>query len=66
MTLSERGAQLREERQRQQKSIFRVAVETNLHPNTVRNAELGAASEASVSRIAAALGVEKDVARRRP
>jgi hypothetical protein len=57
MTIGERGALLRNERWRQRKSLFRVAVETDLHPNTVRNAELGAASEETVETIARALGV---------
>jgi len=58
MTRSERGALLRGVRQEKKVSIFRLAVKTGLHPNTVMLAEKGAASERSLARIAKALGVK--------
>jgi hypothetical protein len=59
MTQSERGAQIRETRQRQGLSIYRAAVRARVHPNTVRMAELGATSDAMIEKIARALGVSE-------
>lgn len=58
MTLSERGARLREERLRAGLSLYRLATIARVHPNSVMLAERGATSEAMLDRIAAALGLD--------
>ncbi len=57
MTRSERGAQIREARQRQKLSTYRVAIRADIHPNSVWLAECGAASEEMIERIARVLGL---------
>lgn len=58
MTMSERGEQLRTERQRRKLSLYEVAKRAGCHPNSVALAERGASSEAMIRRIGATLGVE--------
>lgn len=58
MTLSELGAELRAERQRQGLSLYRTGVKARVHPNSVHLAERGAASPEMMERIAKALGLE--------
>ena len=58
MTLVERGASIRAERQRQGLSQYRAAIKAGVHPNSVILAEKGAASPAIIERIASALGIE--------
>lgn len=57
MTLSERGARLRQERLRRKLSLYRLAQKVGVHPNSVALAERGAASEAMIAKIAAELGL---------
>ena len=56
MTLGQVGVRLRKERQRRQLSMYRLAVLAGVHPNSVLLAERGAASIATIKRIATALG----------
>jgi transcriptional regulator with XRE-family HTH domain len=57
MTRSERGAQIREERQRLGLSRYSAAKKARVHPNSVMLAERGATSESMLERIARALGL---------
>jgi transcriptional regulator with XRE-family HTH domain len=57
MTLSERGAQIREARRQQGLSRYRAAIKARVHPNSVALAELGATSQRMLERIAKALGL---------
>ncbi len=63
MTLSELGAQLREERLRRHLSLYRTATLAGVHPNSVALAEKGATSEAMLDRIGAALAPSDPSAR---
>ncbi len=56
MTLRQVGVRLRKERNRQRLSMYRLAVLAGVHPNSVLLAERGAASIATIKRIAIALG----------
>lgn len=57
MTTTERGEQLRAERQRRKLSLYEVAKLAGCHPNSVALADRGACSAAMLERIAAALGL---------
>lgn len=59
MTLSDRGARLREDRQRQGLSLYKTAVKAGVHPNSVMLAERGATSERTLERIEVALGIAR-------
>ena len=59
MTPSERGALLREKRERAGLSLYRTAVLAKVHPNTVHLAEKGATSPAMLDKIESALEAGK-------